>query len=376
MKVNQYLLRKLEEFTIPIDREANLVLGFGLKKLLEQPGIYEALRAKFPEAILALSSSSGEIHHTDVYEDSITLLTMSFDRTNLRDKGVSIQDYPNSFAAGADVVRDLMAEDLQHILILSDGSLVNGSELVKGIHSVIPDRVPITGGLAGDGADFDYTLVGLNETPRQGRILAIGFYGSSLRVAHGSFGGWEPFGLEKTVTKSSANELFEINGKNALSTYKEYLGKYASELPGSALLFPLAIRTEAGEEFLVRTILSIDNEKSSMIFAGDVPMGSKVRFMKANIDRLVDAASIAANTTLTGFDDIEPEVALLISCVGRKLVLGNRVDEEVEAVAEIFGENTVLGGYYSYGEISPFREGGACELHNQTMTITCLQELV
>ncbi len=376
MKVNQYLLRNLEDFTIPIDQEANLVLGFGLKKLLEQPGIYDALRAKFPDAILALSSSSGEIYQTDVYDDSITLLTMSFDRTNLRENGVSIQDYPNSFSAGADVVRGLMAEDLQHILILSDGSLVNGSELVKGIHSVIPDRVPISGGLAGDGADFDYTLVGLNEAPRQGRILAIGFYGSSLLVAHGSFGGWEPFGLEKTITKSSANELFEINGKNALSTYKDYLGKYASDLPGSALLFPLAIRIEEEEEYLVRTILSIDNEKSSMIFAGDVPMGSKVRFMKANIDRLVDAASIAANTSLTDFNDIEPEVALLISCVGRKLVLGSRVDEEVEAVAEIFGENTVLGGYYSYGEISPFRQGGACALHNQTMTITCLQELV
>lgn len=376
MKANQYLLRRLEEFTIPIDPQANLVLGFGLKTLLEQPGVYDVIRKKFPKAILALSSSSGEIHHTEVYDDSITLLTMSFEQTTLRDSGVSIQDYPDSFAAGADVVRNLVAEDLQHVLILSDGSLVNGSELVKGVQSIIPDRVPITGGLAGDGADFDYTLVGLNEAPRQGRILAIGFYGDSLRVAHGSFGGWEPFGMEKTITKSSANELFEINGKNALNTYKEYLGKYASELPGSALLFPLAIRTEVGEEYLVRTILSIDNEKSSMIFAGDVPMGSKVRFMKANIDRLVDAASIAANTILTSFDDIEPEVALLISCVGRKLVLGSRVDEEVEAVAEIFGENTVLGGYYSYGEISPFREGGGCELHNQTMTITCLQEIV
>lgn len=376
MKVKQYLLRGSLAIDGAVDREVNLVLGFGFKPLLEESGIYEMLRQQFPEAIIALCSSSGEIYHTDVYDDSITLLTMTFERTNLRERGVNIQDHPNSFAAGAEVVRDLMAEDLQHIMILSDGGLVNGSELVKGIHSAIPDRVPITGGLAGDGADFNYTLVGLNEAPRQGRILAIGFYGDSLRVAHGSFGGWEPFGLEKTITKSLGNELFEINGKNALSTYKEYLGKYASELPGSALLFPLAIRTEAGEEYLVRTILSIDNEKSSMIFAGDVPEGSKVRFMKANIDRLVDAASIAANTTLTGFDEIDPEVALLISCVGRKLVLANRVDEEVEAVAEIFGKSTVLGGYYSYGEISPFRQGGACALHNQTMTITCLQELV
>jgi hypothetical protein len=375
MKVNQYLLRTADDLLIPNDDQADLVLGFGLKSLLEGTGIYESLRKKFPAAIIALCSSSGEIHQTEVYDDSVTLLTMSFEKTNLRHQGVNIQDHPNSFKAGAEVVRDLMADDLQHILVLSDGSLVNGSELVKGMHSIIPGQIPITGGLAGDGDNFNYTLVGLNEAPKQGRILAIGFYGASLRVAHGSFGGWEPFGLEKTVTKSSANELFEIDGKNALGVYKEYLGKYASELPGSALLFPLSIRIKTGDDHLVRTILSIDNERESMIFAGDLPVGSKVRFMKVNMDRLVDAASTAASTSLTDFSDIEPEVALLISCVGRKLVLGNRIDEEVEAVAEVFGKNTVLGGYYSYGEISPLRPGTVCELHNQTMTITCMQEV-
>ncbi len=375
MTANQYLLRSKDTFAASPDDQADLVLGFGFKPLLEEENLYTSVREQFPNAIIALCSSSGEIHDTEVYDDTLTLLTMSFAKTRLRHNVVDIKDHPDSFTAGAEVVRDLMEEDLQHILILSDGSLVNGSELVKGIHSTIPDHISITGGLAGDGANFNYTLVGLNEPPKQGRILAIGFYGDSLRVAHGSFGGWEPFGLERTVTKSSANELFEINGKSALNMYKEYLGKYASELPGSALLFPLSIDLGDGNGYLVRTILSIDNEQSSMIFAGDLPEGSKVRFMKANTDRLVDAASVAAKTSLTGFDAIEPEMALLISCVGRKLVLGRRVDEEVEAVAEVFGKDTVIGGYYSYGEISPLQKGGACELHNQTMTITCMQEV-
>lgn len=376
MRVNQYLLRAPFAFDVPPDGEAGLVLGFGHKPLLEREGIYAAVRAQFPDAIVALCSSSGEIHDTEVYDDSLTLLSMSFAKTKLRHSKVLTEEHPNSFAAGAEVVRGLIADDLQSILVFSDGSLVNGSELVKGIRSIVPEHIPVTGGLAGDGADFNYTLVGLNEPPRQGRVLAIGFYGNSLRVAHGSFGGWEPFGLERTVTKSSANELFEIDGKNALTMYKEYLGRYASDLPGSALLFPLSINLGDGSGHLVRTILSIDQERSCMIFAGDLPEGSKVRFMKANTDRLVDAASVAAKTTLTGFGDIEPAVALLISCVGRKLVLGPRVDEEVEAVADIFGEKTVIGGYYSYGEISPLQQGAACELHNQTMTITCMQEIV
>ncbi|MFT4749846.1 MAG: hypothetical protein ACJA0J_000876 [Bdellovibrionota bacterium] len=376
MKVKQYLIRSLSALNLPIDPLADLVLGFGDKALLEDPTVYDTLREHFPSAIIALSSSSGEIYQAEVYDGTISLLTLSFEQTQLKHQGVNIKDYPDSFAAGAAVVRNLLTEDLQHILVLSDGSLVNGSKLVKGLRSIVADRVSVTGGLAGDGADFDYTLVGLNEAPMQGRILAIGFYGSSLRVAHGSFGGWEPFGLEKTVTKSTANELFELDGKSALNKYKEYLGEYASELPGSALLFPLSIRVEGGDKHLVRTILSIDNERSSMIFAGDVPEGSKVRFMRANIDRLIDAASTAANNALVGFDQLEPEVALLISCVGRKLVLGSRVDEEIEAVAEILGKKTLLSGYYSYGEISPLRKSGSCELHNQTMTITCMQEVV
>ncbi len=375
MKVKQYLLHNTDELSGTADSETDLVIGFGAKSMLEEKDIYASMRKQFPEAIIALCSSSGEIHHTEVYDGSLTVLAMSFAKTSLRYHAVNIQDHLNSFAAGTKVVQGLMAENLQHILILSDGSLVNGSELVKGINSIIPSNIPITGGLAGDGSAFNYTLVGLNETPKQGRILAIGFYGNSLRVAHGSFGGWEPFGLERTVTKSSGNELFEINGKNALNMYKEYLGKYAADLPGSALLFPLSMQVEGGDGYLVRTILSIDDERSSMIFAGDLPEGCKVRFMKANTDRLVDAASVAASSSLVSFDTIEPEVALLISCVGRKLVLGQRVDEEVEAVADILGNNTVIGGYYSYGEISPLLEGGPCELHNQTMTITCMQEI-
>ncbi|TXF85972.1 histidine kinase [Neolewinella aurantiaca] len=375
MNAKQYLISSINDSDLPVDEQADLVLGFGLKALMEKAGTYTFLREQFPNAVIGLSSSAGEVYDMEVYDENLALLTISFDKTTLRHQAINIQDSPDSFSAGADVVKNLMADDLQHILILSDGSLVNGSELVKGIQSIIPDHVSITGGLAGDGADFDYTLVGLNEPPTRGRILAIGFYGKNLRVAHGSFGGWEPFGLERTVTKSSGNELFEVGGKNALSVYKEYLGKYASELPGSALLFPLSIRIQDGDGYLVRTILSIDEEKSSMTFAGDLPEGSKVRFMKANTDRLIDAASVAANTCLASFDQFKPQVALLVSCLGRKLVLANRVDEEVEAVAQVLGEDTVIGGYYSYGEISPYQKGGPCELHNQTMTITCMQEI-
>ena len=204
--------------------------------------------------------------------------------------------------------------------------------------------------------------------------MAIAFYGSHLKIAHGSMGGWEMFGPERTVTKSAANQLFEINGESALGVYKKYLGHYANELPGSALLFPLSVKLAAGSEPVVRTILKIDNESGSMVFAGDVPEGSPVRFMKANFDKLIEAASEAAQQTFEKTDE-NPKLAILISCVGRKLILGSRTEEEVEAVYEAFGKNTLLTGFYSYGEIAPVAAKTNCQLHNQTMTITTFDEI-
>jgi hypothetical protein len=250
--------------------------------------------------------------------------------------------------------------------------LVNGSELTKGL-SKAAENVLITGGLAGDDANFKSTLVGLNYNPTEGNIIAIGFYGDKLLVTHGSKGGWDMFGLERTVTKSKANVLYEINGENALDLYKKYIGPYVDKLPSSALMFPLALTIPGLSEPIVRTILSIDEEKKTMTFAGDIPEGSQVRLMKANLDNLIEASSNAAENSL--LKNQEPDFALLISCVGRKLILGPRTEDEVEAVSEAFSNRTTIAGFYSYGEISPFNNSGNCQLHNQTMTITTFYEL-
>ena len=137
----------------------------------------------------------------------------------------------------------------------------------------------------------------------------------------------------------------------------------------------ISIKLNNDSESVVRTILSINNETKSMVFAGDVPEGSKVRFMKANFDKLVDAASDAAENSLVGIKSQQPKLAILISCVGRKIILSKRVDEEVEAVIDILGNDVVTTGFYSYGEISPLNINGKCEVHNQTMTITTFDEI-
>ena len=148
----------------------------------------------------------------------------------------------------------------------------------------------------------------------------------------------------------------------------------ADELPGSALLFPLSIKLQDSNDRVVRTILSVNEADGSMVFAGNMPVGSQVRMMKSNFDRLIDGAAGAANTCLQNFHAYTPDLAILISCVGRKLVLRDRVEEEIENVRDILGANTTITGFYSYGEISPLLPSTKCELHNQTMTITTFTE--
>jgi hypothetical protein len=355
------------------ESKVNLVLCFGSKSMLETDNIYSKVKSKFPASQIAICSTAGEIFQDIVSNNSLVAVALKFEKTTIETTTANIKDYKDSYNAGIGLFKKLPKENLVYVMVFSDGSQVNGSELVKGLSTQINKNILVTGGLAGDGANFNSTLVGLNEQPKEGEIIAIGFYGKNLTVTNGSQGGWDIFGLEKRITNSSGNVLFELEGQNALELYKKYLGPESENLPGSALLYPLSVIIPGATKPIVRTILSINEEDKSMTFAGDVPVGSEVRFMKANFKKITDAAADAATQTIAGRKD-KPGFALLISCVGRKLILGSQIDEEIIGVSKTFNDETILAGFYSYGEISPFNEGGNCQLHNQTMTITSFYE--
>lgn len=362
---------------------ADLVLVFGSTAALSESQRLAEIRDRYPSAHLLGCSTAGEIHGSRVVDDAVVTTAISFDHARLHAAHVALRDMRESFAAGERLgqmlPRQIIGEDgnaqsMSHVLVFSDGLYVNGSDLVRGLTSGLPEGVTITGGLAGDGARFQQTLVvsDANAAPR--RIAATALYGAGLKIGYGSLGGWDPFGPERVVTRAEGNVLYELDGRSALQLYEQYLGEHANELPAAGLLFPLSIRTRAGEQPVVRTILGIDREQQSMTFAGDVPEGSFARLMKANFDRLIDGAVTAAQTGHRAMAGARPELALLISCVGRKLVLKQRIEEEVEGARDVLGSDVIVAGFYSYGEISPFTPGAKCELHNQTMTITTLSE--
>ena len=358
-----------------VDEKAGLVLVFGDRALIEAGDIAEKFKAGYPKANIVFCSTAGEILNTEVSDNTLAVTAIEFEKTEIKTNLSNISNFKDSYEAGKQLVEKLQEGNLKHIIVLADGQLVNGSELVRGMNEILDGKVTISGGLAGDGPRFQKTLVGLDSNIVAGNLVAIGLYGDHLLVGHGSNGGWDSFGPYRKVTKSKSNVLYELEGKSALDLYKQYLGDLADGLPGTALLFPLSIKISDDSEPVVRTILSVSEADHSMTFAGDIPEGSYARLMKANLDRLIDAASGAANTAYTSFNGMQPELALLISCVGRKLVLDQRVDEEVESVRDILGNKTFMTGFYSYGEISPLTKSSKCELHNQTMTITAFSEI-
>jgi len=355
--------------------KTQLVIVFAATECLKKKTFLEDVRKMHPEAHLFGCSTAGEICGTSVLDDSIVTTAIHFEKTEIAGARITLNGVSSSFDAGSMLAQSIKREDLRHVFVLSDGLGVNGSDLVNGLAQALPEGVTITGGLAGNGDRFEETYVFWDDLPSQNTLAILGFYGDHLKIGYGSMGGWDPFGPERVITKSKENLLYELDGQCALETYKKYLGAHAAGLPATGLLFPLSIRTKNGETGIVRTILSVNEKEKSMTFAGDVPEGAYARFMKANFERLIDGSSGAALRCHEMMNAKAPDLAILISCVGRKLVLKQRVEEEVESDRDVLGGKTILTGFYSYGEISPFVQGAPCALHNQTMTITTLTEI-
>jgi hypothetical protein len=361
-----------------VDRNpADLVFFFGTRQSLASGERYRELRAIFPKAHVVGCSTGGQIHDDDVSDDEIAVVALQFGATKVRMISELVIGAAQSRMCGEKIGARLLADDLSGVMVLSDGLNVNGSELVDGITKMIGDTVPLTGGLAGDGANFQETLVGADCAPRSHLVAAVGFYGAAIRLGNGSAGGWDVFGPRRRITRSVGNVLFELDGQPALDLYERYLGDEASGLPGSALLFPLQIHeAERPDHAVVRTVLAIDREARSMTFAGDVPERWTAQLMRGNFDRLAAGAGEAARQAgagRTATDDADA-VAILVSCIGRRLLMGQRVTEELEAAAAELGPRVARLGFYSYGEIAPHAASGVCELHNQTMTVTLIGE--
>lgn len=379
MQVRQIVINKVEELPSSLETlhgtDADLLLVFAAADYLRQADFTERLRTVAPTARLFGCSTAGEISPDGVSDGSCVISAIRFARSRLIEASTTLASMEDSRAAGRRLGEQLQSADLRAVLVLGPGVQINGSALVEGMVGVLGQAIPITGGLGGDGSAFKQTWTLGRDGVSSDRVVAIGLGGDDLIFGHGSFGGWEPFGPARKITRCTGNVLHELDGQPALEVYKRYLGNHASGLPASGLLFPFSmLGSDHNAVGLIRTILGIDETSGSLILAGEILQDGYLKLMHATTDKLVGGAEAAAEAAAAMQDTPGDSLAILISCIGRKLVMGARVDEEVEAVADVLGNQAALCGFYSYGEISPFAPGASCKLHNQTMTITLISE--
>jgi hypothetical protein len=377
MKVEQRQWRVDRGWDPPLDSSglgsaAQLVFLFGNPKWVELDHCIAPVRDAYPKAHIVGCSTGGEIMGAEVSDGSLALTAVTFGTSRVATASVDIASVDRCEEAGRRLMGQLDPAGLRHVFVLSEGLLVNGSDLTAGIAKALPAGVSASGGFAADGNLLQETHVWCDGNPQRSSAVAVGFYGERLRIGVSVTSGWHPFGPNRIITRSAKNVLYEFDNRPALALYKQYLGEHAVGLPASGLNFPLEV--SFGEHRVLRALLAVDEKEQSITYAGNVPEGALARFMMGQIEDLIDGALKASQASLENLGLPSPRLALLVSCNARRAVLRQRVDQEVEAVREVLGPSTTLAGFYSYGEIAAVQKGSVPELHNETMIITTIAE--
>lgn len=358
---------------VELDSARTLVLVFAAPRYARRNEFWTALASAFPASHCLACSTGGQILGDQVCDESATVAILRFERVALHSVNVAIQAIEMSKRAGEKLGRALAPSHPRAVIVLADGLQVSGSALVEGVAETLPADTAIIGGLAADGEHFASTWTLVEGVPRTGWITAVGLSGP-IEVGCGSRSGCQAFGAQRQVTRADGTILYELDGRPALALYKEYLGDLAAGLPGTALLIPLAV-TVPGEtgDGVVRTVRAVDEATQSLTFAADIPKGARARLMRSSHERLIEGATYAA-CAAAPLDPV-PVFALAVSCVGRRLVLGERAEDETAATFEALPQGSLQAGFYAYGEIAP-GDDARCRLHNQTMTVTTFREIV
>jgi len=359
-----------------LDGPQTLVLVFGAPAHGLTPAALQALQAAFPQAVHAGCSTAGEIFEGELRDGSLSVAVLRLDATPLVQAVTTVADRDDSQAAGERLAAQLNRPDLRAVLLFSEGVQVNGTAVVEAMTRHLNPGVAIAGGLAGDDERFGSTWVWDGQVARGRGIVAVGLCGDRIQIGLGSEGGWGDFGPQRRITRAEGQVLYELDGRPALDLYKNYLGDLARRLPGAALRFPLSVRKPGDlidDEPLVRTILGVDEAQRALIFAGDIPQGGTARLMRVNHLRLIESAGRALAGAVDMAAPTGPALCLSVSCVGRRMVLGEQTEEELEAAASLLPAGSGHVGFYSYGEISP-AGGRDSRLHNQTLTVSVLWE--
>ena len=261
-------------------------------------------------------------------------------------------------------------EDADGVLLLSDGLRFPIERFLSELRRRLGvPRAAIAGGLASQSEPIQGfgSRVYRGTEALSSACLAVIFRGFSMRIE--VVRGWDPASPIYTVTRAQGNVLYEIDGEPATDWYRRFftIDGQLAPLPLASYGYPLILVGPGPErQGLYRAMRSFDDPPGSVTFWGTTETGDQVRLGMGNDDSLVRTAHHLAKLTPP------PEAALLVSCVGRQAVLGERAGEEVQVIHGALA-GAALSGFFTFGEIGP-SAGGDLAYYNQTAVLVLLTE--
>jgi len=372
---NKLIRHRHEIALVNIEFEPDLILIFASFDFENLSCSIQDISKKFKNAIITGCTSNGIINSKGVNNSVIAITALKFTNSSVALYTINLSpDSCATFECGSKFINKIEQDNLKHIFLLSDQHLLIEQEFLDGMNANSDAAVSITGGLSSNSEFDDSKGLIINGKLDTNKAIAVAFYGESLKVGYHAVAGWNSYGSEHLVTNSSEKKILEIDDQPALDWYNSHFNENdIKKIKNIGIKYPIKIRNSENTSPVLRSPEHFDESDKSINLLSDISKGSYIRVMKADKDRVINGAENAAKKIIENYNH-QHELAILISCKGRKLLLNGSTSEEVEAVVDQFPESTITTGFYSNGEISPFYKKTKCSYHNLTMCITTISE--
>jgi len=251
----------------------------------------------------------------------------------------------------------------------------DGEKIIEGITKGYGSDVAIFGGMAGDDLKLEGPVVFTNKNGSDKGLLGLIIDEDKIEINGIATCGWKAIGTTKTITKSTGNIVYTIDDKPALDTIIKYLGVEIDFDAGKEIVtqigayYPLQMERENVAP-VMRTAMFANREDRSLICAGNVPQGSKVRFsLPPDFDAIEKVVEECIE--LKNEKQLQADALIMFSCISRHLSFGILMKEEIDQVQQVWG--APLAGFFSYGEYGKSKTGKH-EFHNNTCCVVVLKE--
>jgi hypothetical protein len=244
------------------------------------------------------------------------------------------------------------------------------------IEAVLGDRVdfPVVGGFAGDDHRMVKSYTYANRDVSSDALVVLAAYGElHFSIAVGN--SLQTVGNIGQIEAAEGTQIDRIDGLSAVGFIERETGKTVLQTDRGVLCLSVHDPSKNNEERLRSIVPDFSKKSGSVGLFGGIANGHQVQVCRARPEDLTaEVYAIAEAARISGKP---PVAALVVSCSGRKALLGGHVEHEVAALTRAFPNGLPLAGFPSFGEIAPLRRGNGFTrnlFHNMTYVLLLIEQ--